>query len=175
MLTLRQDWRSVASGAVVADFLAQIDTEKLRNEAGSHLVGASLDLLVATWRGTRSSGLQLQTLSDLTWRISGLCYMYLPENNNAALAACITLARSSELTLVVRSCHEDSWQKLITAALGRRTPVIWSFEVFISWRVLCAAIDQQWSREKAILELLVRYNRRVRAACHDDSMSVNIP
>lgn len=174
MLTLGSDWRSVTSGAVAVELLTQIDTDKLRSTAESHLVGASLDLLVATWRESNLPSLQLQTLSDSAWRISRLVYMYLSESKDDAVAACIRLARSSELTVVLPSSHEDSSRLLLTAALGDRTPRMWSFGAFISWRTLCAAVDQRWSREKATLELLARYNRRVRVARHDDSMLVRL-
>lgn len=175
MLTLRQDWRSVMGGAVAADLVAQLKRKKLRNCAACDLIGASLDLLVATWPRKGGPPLQIETVSETTWRISSLYYMYLPADDDAAIGTCIKLARSSELTVIVPRCHEGLKRRLLIAALRRRTPSTWSFDAFISWRTTSAAIDQGWRHERAVLELLAAYNRRVNTASRSDLMLVDVP
>lgn len=175
MLALCQDWRSLPGGAVAADLVTQLERRKLRNAAAGYLLGASLDLLVATWPRKGRPPLRIETLSEITWRISSLYYMYLPENDDAAFGTCIRLARSSELTVVVPRCNEELKRRLLMAALRRRAPNTWSFKPFISWRTLSATVDQGWPRELAVLELLAAYNRRVHAAGRGEAMLVDIP
>lgn len=174
MLTLRKDWRTVLGGAVAVDLVTQIHRRKQRERAASHLVAASLDLLVATWPRRERPYLTIETLSNLTWCISGLHYIYVPEDDDTALGTCIELARSSELTVILPRCHEGLKRRLLMAALGQRAPNTWSFDAFISWRTTSATVDQNWPPGRALLELLGAYNRRVSDAGNDDSMLVEV-
>jgi hypothetical protein len=175
MLTLREDWRTVLGGAVAVDLLAQVQRQKVRKEAASHLVAASLDLLVATWPRTDRPPLQIERLSNVMWRISALHYMYLPEDDDASICTCIQMARSSKLTVILPRRNEGLKRRLLTAALHRRAPSIWSLDAFISWRTTSATVDQEWPPGRAVLELLRAYNRRVSASGRGKSMRVGAP
>lgn len=175
MLTLREDWRSVTGGAVAISLVAQVQHKVLRNETASQLVGASLDLFTATQQRKGRPPLRVERVSQVTWRISSLYYMYLPVDNDSATATCIRLARSSVLTVILPRSHEPLKRRLLMAALRGRAPPLWSFESFISWRTLCATIDQGWPRERAVLELLAAYNERALSAGRGDALLVDLP
>ena len=108
--------------------------------------------------------LVVETLSNITWRVSRLYYAYLPADNDAALGRCIKLARHSVVVVIVPRCHRWLKERLLAAVLRRRDPGTVSLGNFISWRTISAAIDQRWPEERATLRLLAAYNRRVRAA-----------
>lgn len=174
MLTLREDWRTVLGGAVAVDLLAQIHRDNLRQEAACHLVAASLDLLVASWPRGERPPLLIETVSIATWRISKLCYTFLAENDDAALARCIELGRSAELTVVVYGAHGFVKRELLTSVLGGRAPNVWELDSFISWRTFSATVDQGWPCGRALLELLGMYNRRVSAVGRGSSIEIQL-
>jgi len=175
MLTLREDWRHALGGVIAADLVAQVPRKRMRNVAASCLIGASLDLLTATWPRKGQRPLQVETLSDIVWRIKGLYYMFLPDDDDTALSKCIELAESSTLTVVLLPDHESLKQRLLLGALGGQAPNVWSLKGFISWRTTSAAIDQGWPHERAITELLALYNRRAQSTRRGDVMLVDIP
>jgi hypothetical protein len=162
-------------GAVAVDLLAQVHGKKRRDCAASDLIGASLDLLVATWPRRGRPALRIETLSNATWRISSLYYTYLPADDDSAIGACIRLARSSDVAVILPRRHEELKRRLLIATLRRRAPCIWSFDAFISWRTTSAEIDQGWPRERPVLELLAAYNRRADAAGRGDLLRVDVP
>jgi len=175
MLTLHKDWQIVTAGAVALDLLAQIQHETDRQEAASHLVAASLDLLVTTWPRRAHPPLLIETLSNATWRISTHYYTFLPEDDDAALAECIELARTTSLTVVIFGAHQSLKQELLTSVLGGRAPTISTLDSFVSWRTLSTMVDQGWARGRALLELLRTYNRRVSAIGRGTSIGIRLP
>jgi hypothetical protein len=132
MLTLHPDWRIITSGAVAADLLAQIQCETARREAARHLVAGSLDLLVATWPPSARSCLVVESISNAMWRISNHYYTFLPEDDDAALAACIERAWSNPVTVVVVGAHESLKRELLTSVLGGRSPSVWALDSYLS-------------------------------------------
>lgn len=175
MLTLRQDWVSITGGAVAADLVAQVRTMRLRDEVARHLTGAALDLLVNTWPRKGRPALTVEALRKSAWKISGVHYVYLPANDDAAMSTCIKLARSSTVITILPRRHERLKRRLLTAVLGPRTPCIWSFDAFISWRTTSATIDQQWPPAQAVIELLSAYNRRITVAGGSGAVLVQVP
>lgn len=175
MLTLRQDCLSMTSGAVAVGLVAQAKARRLRNEIACHLIGASLDLLVNTWPRRDQPPLRLETVAESIWRISGMYYVYLRTNDDKTLSACIKLSRSETTTIVLPRRYERLKRRLLTAALGGRTPGIWSLDTFISYRTLFASADQAWSHGRVVRELLNAYNRRVHAVGCSDALLVQIP
>lgn len=175
MLTLRQDWLSMTSGAVAVGLIAQAKARRLRNEIACHLIGASLDLLVNTWPRRDQPPLRLETIAESIWRISGMYYVYLRTNDDKTLSACIKLSRSETTTVVLPRRYERLKRRLLTAALGGRTPGIWTIDEFISYRTLFATADQAWPRGRDVLELLNAYNRRVNAVDGSNAIVVQIP
>jgi hypothetical protein len=175
MLTLPQDWLSMVGGAVATNLVAQLDTVRLRDEVAGHLTGASLDLLVNTWPRKGRPPLRVETLRKSAWRISGIPYIYLRANDDATLNVCIKLARSSEVTAIMPRRHERLKRRLLMAVLRDRAPNIWSFSAFISWRTISATLDRGWPSGRAVIELLIAYNRRVTAAHDGNAMLVQIP
>jgi hypothetical protein len=175
MLTLCQDWRSAMGGVVALDLISQGRGKKLREQAASDLVGATLDVMVAAWPTKHGPPLQVEALSNIIWRISSLYYMYLPVDNDAAFGKCIKLARSSsELIVIVPRRHEWLKRRLLRAALCRRAPNISFYDAFVSWRMSAATIDQGWPPERAVLELVAAYNWRVNSAGRGDSLLVDV-
>jgi len=174
MLTLRRDWSSITGGAAAANLVAQIDTVKLRDEIACHLIGAALDLLVSTWPRRDRAPLALEEVRKSVWRISGIHYIYLP-NDDATLGICIKLARSAAVTAILPHHYERLKRQLLTRTLRHRSPNIWSFDTFISWRTTSATIDQQWPPEEAVLELLTAYNRRIINSGGNSALLVQIP
>ena len=122
MLTLPQNWRSILAGATVSHILAELPGTALRDQAASHLIGASLDLLVATWPRRVHPPTRVEMLSGFTWRISRLYYAYLPADDDSAFADCLRLARSSEVTAILPPRHEALKRGLLSSALGERPP-----------------------------------------------------
>lgn len=175
MLTLRHDWQSLTSGAVAASLVAQARTASLHNRIACHIVSASLDLLVNTWPRRDQPPLRLETVAESVWRISGLYYIYLRMNDDKTLAICMKLSRSKTTTVILPRRYERLKRRLLTAALGRRTPGIWSFDSFISYRTLFPTVDHAWPHGRAIFELLKAYNRRVSSDGQDDTFLVPIP
>lgn len=175
MLTLQPDWASIMGGAVATNLVRQLDSMSLRDEVAHHLTGAALDLLVSTWpRGDRSP-LRLETISQSVWNILDVHYIYLRANDDGLLGTCIKLSRVKVVTVIMPRHYEKLKRRLLTATLRHRTPNIWSFDAFISWRTTTAAIDQAWPSERAVLELLNAYNRRINAMGSSDSMLVQLP
>ncbi len=117
----------------------------------------------------------VETLRKSAWRISGIHYIYLPTNDDAAMSTCLKLARSSAVIVIVPRPRERLKRRLLMAVLRGRAPSIWSFDAFISWRTLSAAIDQGWPPGRAVLELLSAYNRRITTAGAGDAMLVQLP
>lgn len=175
MLTLRQDWLSLTSGAVATSLVAQVRTRRLRNEVTCHLIGASLDLLVSTWPRRGQPPLVLETVSRSIWKISALYYIYLWTNDDNTLSACIKLSRSETVTVILPRPHERLKQRILTAVLRGRTPCIWSFDSFISYRTIFATADQGWPRGRDILELFNAYNKRVNGEGGSDAILVQVP
>lgn len=175
MLTLRQDWQSVTSGAVAIHLAGQPQTIRLRDEVASRVTAASLDLLVGTWPRKVQPPLVVESVSKSIWRISGMYYIYLRANDDNTLASCIKLSRMGTATVIVPRHHERLKRRLVTATVRGRTPCIWSFGSFVSYRTLFATADQAWPPKRAILELLKLYNRRVNADGCGDVLSVQIP
>lgn len=172
MLTLCQNWDILTPGAVASNLLGQIDSASSRDEdeGAIHLIGASLDLLVDTWpRGNRRP-LEIEIVSGMTFRISGLHYIYLRPNDDEALGECFDLAQRSVVTAILPRRDENLKRRVLMGVLRDRAPNIWSFAAFISWRITSAAIDQGWTHERALLELITRYNCRVLAAGRSDLM-----
>jgi hypothetical protein len=175
MLSLRPDWQSMTGGAIAGSLVIQLDTAERRDEISTYLTGAALDLLVNTWPRRHGPPLVLETLRKSVWKVSGCHYIYLPVNNDATIGTCIQLSRSSAVTAILPRQFEKLKRELLAAVLGRRAPNIWSFDTFISWRTMSAAVDQEWSREKAVLEFLIAYNRRVIAGDGSRAAVVQIP
>lgn len=175
MLVVPRYWQTVVGGSVATDLVAQVDGQKLRAEVASYLVAASLDLMVATWPSALQAPLHVETLSPVSWRVARLNYMYLPPNDDAAMLACVELARNSELIVILDGPHEDFKRRLLESLLRKRTPNTSSFHAFISWRNFSARLDQGWTRERTLLEFLAAYNRRMAGAGIGDSMLVAIP
>ena len=175
MLTLREDWPSLTSGAVAADLVAQARTRRLRDEVACHLIGASLDLLVSTWPRRDQPPLKLETVAPSIWKISGMYYVYLRTNDDDTLSTCMKLSRSETTTVILPRRHEKLKRRLLTAALRGRTPCIWPFATFISYRTLFATADKSWPRERAVLELLNAYSQRVIAVGSNDAMLGQVP
>ncbi len=175
MLTLTRDWLSMLGGAVAANLVAQLEIVRLRDEVAGHLTGAALDLLVSTWPRRGRPPLTLETIRKSAWRISSIHYIYLPANDDDAISTCMRLARSSEVTAILPRRHERLKRGLLQAALRHRTPNIWSFDTFISWRTTSATIDQEWPPGRAVIELLSAYNRRVTAAGASSAILVQVP
>ncbi len=175
MLVVRRDWQCVTSGAVVKHLVDQVRTTRMRNEVACHLVGASLDLVISTWPRRGQPPLVLETVSRTIWRISSLYYIYLRVNDDRTLNRCIRLARSETVTVIMPRRYGKLKRRLLTGALGQRTPVMWSLDEFISYRTLFPTIDQGWPRNRAILELLKAYNRRVNAVGCSDALLVQSP
>jgi len=175
MLTLPQDWLSLPGGAVATNLVTQPKTVGLRDRVAGHLTGAALDLLVNTWPRKGRPPLTVEPLRKSAWRISGIHYVYLPANDDAAMSICIRLARSSAVIAVVPRLHEDLKRQLLTAVLCDRAPSIWSFDAFISWRTTSATIDERWPPGRAVLELLTAYNRRINVAHGSNAMLVQVP
>lgn len=109
------------------------------------------------------------------WKISGLYYIYLPVNDDAIISTCIKLSRSGSVTAILPRRYERLKRQLLTRMLGRRSPNIWPFDAFISYRTLMASIDQGWHPEKAVLDLLVAYNRRITDDGASSTMLVQVP
>lgn len=174
MLTIHPNWRTFASGAVAVDLLAQIDGRAPRDDAACHLVAASLDLLVATWPTGKRSSLLIEGLSNAMWRISTHYYTYLAEDDDAALAKCIELGQTTPLTVVLFGAHESLKRELLTSVLAERAPSVWALDSFVSWRTLATMIDLGWSRERTLVELLLRYNRRVAAVGRSASIGIQL-
>lgn len=175
MLTLQREWQSFTGGEVAKDLLAQFATKQLRDDAASYLVAASLDLMVATWLPKDGSPRYVETLSKRTSRVSNLYYTYLPTNDDSALHECLKLARSSSTIIaIVPPRHERMKRRILEAVLHDRPPHVWSLESFLSWRATSAAIDQSWPSERATVELVNAYNRRVVLARCGDSMFVDV-
>ena len=175
MLTLPKNWRIVTSGAVVVDLLAQIQDPVARQEVACHLVAASLDLLVTTWPRRERRRLHVEPLSNAAWRISTLYYTFLGDDDDVALAKCIELCRTTELTVVLFTAHDSLKRELLTSVLGGRAPNVWALDSFVSWRTMTATIDQRWPRGRALLEFLRRYNRRLSAVGRGPSIGIQLP
>jgi hypothetical protein len=175
MLTLRHDWQSMTSGGVAASLVAQARTRRVHNEIACHMVSASLDLLVNTWPRKNQPPLRLETVAQSIWRISGLYYIYLRMNDDKTLAVCMKLSRSETTTVILPRRYERLKRRLLTAALGGRTPGIWSLDSFISYRTLFATADQAWPHRRATFELLKAYNHRVNTDSRDGTLLVPIP
>lgn len=172
MLRLCEGWGILTAGAVASNLLAQIDDANSRDEdeGAIGLIGASLDLLIDTWPRGDGRMLEIETVSDVTFRISGVYYVYLRPNDDKALGECLDLAQCATVTAIVPRREESLKRGILEGVLGDRAPNIWSFDAFISWRITSAAIDQRWEYERALLELITRYNRRVAAAGRRDLM-----
>lgn len=175
MLAVRRDWRIVRGGTVAADLVAQVDGRRLRVEVASRLIAASLDLLVATWPRAVCPAFGMRALSPIAWQVANLYYLYLPPNDDVAMGTCIELARRSELTVILARGHDRLKRRLLTAVLRKRTPNIWTFDTFISWRTTSADIDQSWPPGRALCELLTAYNRRTNASDQPHSLLVDLP
>lgn len=175
MLTLRQDWSSVTSGAVAADLVGQPGAMRLRDEVARHLIGASLDLLVSTWPRKEQPPLTVETISKAIWKIEHIYYVYLRTNDDRTLSTCIRLSRSETVTVIAPRRYERLKRQLLTALLHGRTPCIWALDAFISYRTLFASADQAWSHRRVLLELLSAYNRRVNSAGCSDALLVRTP
>lgn len=172
MLTLCEDWGILTAGAVASNLLAQIDDANSRDEdeGAINLIRASLDLLIDTWPRGDGRTLEIETVSDVTFRISALHYVYLPANYDKALGECLDLAQRSTVTAIVPRRDESLKRRILEGVLGDCAPNIWSFDAFISWRITSAAIDQEWGYERALVELITRYNRHVAAGGRRDLM-----
>lgn len=178
MLSVRFNPRSATCGVQVEDLVAQVRGRRLRSEVARQLIGASLDLLLATLprRGTRE--LHLKALVNGMWQIERHFFVYIASNDDDALRSCINVAFASDVTVVVPSGDYELKSQLLRAALKDRSPHIFTFSAFISWRILSASLDQKWTQQRAMNELFAAYNRRVLAAgshylviqgIHDDS------
>jgi hypothetical protein len=139
------------------------------------LVAASLDLLVTTWPRRECQRLHVETLSNAAWRISTIYYTFLGDDDDAALAKCIELGQTTELTVVLFGAHDSLKRELLTSVLGESTPNMWAFDAFISWRTMAAITDRSWPRGRASLELFRMYNRRVSAVGRGASIGIQLP
>jgi len=175
MLVLRPDWLSVTGGAVATSLVVQLESGELRDEVASQLTGASLDLLVSTWPRRGQPPLILEKVQRSVWRISCVHYIYLLVNDDPTINTCINLARSGVVTAILPRRYERLKRQLLTRTLRQRLPSIWSFDAFISWRTISAAIDQQWPPGRAVFELLIAYNRRIIAGGGSSAMLVQVP
>jgi len=117
----------------------------------------------------------LERVRKTVWKISGIHYIYLPANDDAAISTCIKLARAATVTAILPRRYERLKRQLLTRTLRHRSPNTWSFDAFISWRTISAAADQGWPLEKAVLELLIAYNRRIVDSGGSSAMLVQVP
>ncbi len=56
-----------------------------------------------------------------------------------------------------------------------KTPTVFSFTSFLSWRTMFAGADARWPRERVIKELLSTYNDCVRGAGDDERLLAQLP
>jgi hypothetical protein len=176
MLTLRQDWRLITWGAIAADILQQATTPALKGLLGCNLAGATVEITAMDCFGGERFESEVVTLSESTWQIRDATFAYLRTVDDDALTYCDELAAHSRMLVVmVPPNHQAIFTRACQSMLGRRTPIIWPIDGFISYRMVLTPPTLGVPKNRVLRELLVRCNRRTTEAHCDESILIDIP
>jgi hypothetical protein len=176
MLTLRHDWRRITWGAIAADLLRQATTPTLEGSFGNSLAGATVELTAMHCFGRERFESEVGTLSESTWRIRDATFAYLPTVDDDAMIYCEELTMCSPMLIVlVPPNHQGVFTRACQSVLGRRTPIIWSLDGFISYRMVLTPPLLNMPPNRVLRELLTRCNRRTTEAHCDGSILIDIP
>jgi hypothetical protein len=140
------------------------------------MVRAALDLGMATrWR-TSSPQLRIRESPQLTWRIGDYRYIYVPVIDDRAFDECVEQQFPAGGTvLLVPAGQGYVFKHALQHVLGAKTPLVMSFDSFMSLRLSFSSADAKWTGERALLELITAYNRRSAAVGGNDSLLVEVP
>jgi hypothetical protein len=176
MLTLPDDWRLSTGGSVAVRLLAQVPDQPLRAEFASHLIKASLELMVEALGRKKSLRRRVESTGDFVWRVGSLLYAWFPTVDDDVLDACVRSANETlSLLVIVPPKHDVLLKRALDGVLGGRSPTVFSFDLFVSWRTTFASADAGWSHEKTLVNLLKRHNQQVIDGGYSSSIVVEIP
>src|SRR5258708_18877518 len=122
------------SGAIVLQLLKRVRSRRLRIELTRHMIGASLDLMVATWPRRDRPPLVVETLPNMTWRVNRLHYVFVGTADKDSIKYCASLACSFDTIAIT---YSDQWENLrlqMRAIVKDRYPPINTLDGFMSWR-----------------------------------------
>jgi hypothetical protein len=176
VLTVRDDWRRVTWGAIAADLLSQPATPTLKVAFGNNLAGATVTLTAMHCFGRERFKSEVRSLSESTWQIRDATFAYLPVVDDDAMIFCDELAiRSPMLIVMVPPKQQGIFTRACQSVLGNRTPIIWSLDGFISYRMVLTPPLLDLPPNEVLRELLLLCNHRTTEALCDESILIDIP
>jgi hypothetical protein len=157
MLTFPDDWRLITWGAIAADLLHQSPTHALKALFGANLAGATVELTAMHCFGLEHFESEVKALSESTWRIRDATFAYLPTVDDDKLLYCDKLAMHSPMLIViVPPNHQGVFTRACKSMLGDCTPIIWSLDGFISYRMALTPPMLNLPPNRILRELLTR-------------------
>jgi hypothetical protein len=85
MLTMRPDWSQLTSGAIATMIFEQISCPPHKMEFARHIIGASLELLIAGLCKKTPVPLLKEAICDFRWQINDTTYVFFPDIDDDAL------------------------------------------------------------------------------------------
>jgi hypothetical protein len=85
MLTMRPDWSQLTSGAIVTMIFEQISCPPHQREFARHIIGASLELLIAGLCKKTPVPILKEAICDFRWQINDTTYIFFPDVDDNAL------------------------------------------------------------------------------------------
>jgi len=176
MLTLPHDWRLITWGAIAADLLHQATTPTLKGLLGKNLARAAVKITAMHCFGPERFESEVTALSESTWRIRDGTFAYLPAVDDDAIVYCDQLAMHSRILIViVPPNHQGVVTRACRSMLGDRTPIIWSLDGFITYRMVLTPPVLNLPPNRVLRELLIQCNHRPTETHCDESILIDIP
>ena len=176
MLSLPEEWQSITGGAIATRLYGQVSETARRQEVARRLVGACLDLAAEGISLRTQAPFAVEWLPGLRWRMRDYAYVYFPEINNRSLTRAIELGSHAFCgSIIVPPGHGEVLWRACQSVLGNRAPSILALDCLVDLRTIFTSADFNWTRGRAVTEILRRYNSRNPDTASDESVLVDIP
>jgi hypothetical protein len=149
-----------ANGASVAlALLSKIPSVLDRTTASVALIDAAIQLLLATrWKNVKPPKFH-EAPDYVMWRFKHVSYVFVPVIDDETFDAYESVRRrGATIFMIVPPNHDMLVRDAFEMRYGEAKFYVSALEDHMSWRVMWASLDEDWSYEKTIHWWLQRYN-----------------